>query len=852
MMRSANYLTAYNDYFWQWEDEAQVVSIVEGNTVAYSDYLAQLVGHLRPQGLPLFGSLLLVVIATNPNAHEDLDKVMAFMREKHPDFAETEEFKGALRFLKILAEMPRVYQSGPNRVVLIQTVFQKAHNLVSSYNSHSIWSHCYEPQTLMQPLDFSDALMRREFAVLQIQGRRIRTVWQLEKRIQGLPVVDEEKVNLEEVQVDAAEPKPYLEQLLEDERTFPAAALVKRIWSGLDIPFKQNVASDQSMGGVSDLTNKGQFDKLLTSEFANDDLTFLSRLANDEALYINREVPPEQNKHERVLLVDASLKNWGRPKIMAHAIAIAIAKHPKSQFDYSCYAIGNNCQPIRIETTEDVVQALSVLETSIDAAEGLEAFFKEHAPGPKQQVMYIGAEEAMHSTAFQKAFSEYRSGIQFVISTYLNGLVRLQKNTGKSLKHINDFELDLDELWSQKRPVKSKKVNKIKDLSEPIPRILLPRPPKSRATLYSEDGEIFKITNNGHILRLYAKDLRDQQQGWEEIGQGTNPPKGDYEMGKNEEGELILLVYVPTAKEVRLFNLTTLEIRRLEFKHFEQITYWNGIWPNKGFIFHGGLFYHGNAKGSWSITPNGELLIHDRRDWKFGDAQVKNRLALVNNSGRDNNSQSVLKNIVNVCISDQQNLLFDKHELVLKQDDSIRLEVVAKMNTKLCARRLSEHSLQFADGSKVYTGRQGFVILQSSNEMIPDIHLPSLLKKKLGLAAGSEFTGNPYFRKDMMYDLYIDDPGRQKLNVRTALCHNLNLGLKEATIAIHDRRKIASLPWNLAARVANELKYKGAQARIEESKGNPSGATRFAIVSGKKFYVQYISTFINHILDHAT
>lgn len=852
MMRSANYLTAYNDYFWQWEDEAQVVSIVEGNTVAYSDYLAQLVGHLRPQGLPLFGSLLLVVIATNPNAHEDLDKVMAFMREKHPDFAETEEFKGALRFLKILAEMPRVYQSGPNRILLIQTVFQKAHNLVSSYNSHSIWSHCYEPQTLMQPMDFSDALMRREFAVLQIQGRRIRTVWQLEKLIQGLPVVDEQKVNLEEVQVDAVEPKPYLEQLLEDERTFPAAALVKRIWSGLDIPFKQNVASDQPIGGVSDLTNKGQFDKLLTSEFANDDLTFLSRLANNEALYINREVPPEQNKHERVLLIDASLKNWGRPKIMAHAIAIAIAKHPKSQFDYSCYAIGNNCQPIRIETTEDVVRALSVLETSIDAAEGLEAFFKEYAPGLKQQVMYIGAEEAMQSTAFQKAFSEYRNGIQFVISTYLNGLVRLQKNTGKSLKHINDFELDLDELWNQKRPARSREATRVNDLSEPIPRILLPRPPKSRVTLYSEDGEIFKITNNGHILRLYAKDLRDQQQGWEEIGQGLNPPKGEYEIGRNKDGELILLVCVPTAKEVRLFNLESHEVKKLDFKQFKPGTVWHNQWQNKTFIFHNGVFHHHNFKGRWAITPDGDCHDTIGNPNSLRSEDIARRMALAKGTVRDNNSQSVLKNIVGVCISDQQNLLFDKHELVLKQDDSIRLEARTSMNTKLCARRLSENSLQFADGSKVYTGKQGFIILQSSNEMIPDIHLPSLLKKKLGLAAGSEFTGNPFYRKDMMYDLYLDDPGGQKLNVVKIIKAGLHWGLREAKEAVDRQGHVARLPWNVASRVNNELKYKGAQARIEESEGNPQGATRFAIVSGKKFYVQYISTFINHILNHAT
>jgi hypothetical protein len=40
-----------------------------------------------------------------------------------------------------------------------------------------------------------------------------------------------------------------------------------------------------------DLTNKGDFDKLLLSEFAQDDDVFMSRMPNNEALIFN-EVPP--------------------------------------------------------------------------------------------------------------------------------------------------------------------------------------------------------------------------------------------------------------------------------------------------------------------------------------------------------------------------------------------------------------------------------------------------------------------------------------------------------------------------------------------------------------------------------
>ena len=43
------------------------------------------------------------------------------------------------------------------------------------------------------------------------------------------------------------------------------------------------------------MTNKGDFHRMLLSEFANEDDVFINRVANNEALYIQREIPPEEN-----------------------------------------------------------------------------------------------------------------------------------------------------------------------------------------------------------------------------------------------------------------------------------------------------------------------------------------------------------------------------------------------------------------------------------------------------------------------------------------------------------------------------------------------------------------------------
>jgi preprotein translocase subunit SecB len=47
---------------------------------------------------------------------------------------------------------------------------------------------------------------------------------------------------------------------------------------------------EQPIGGISDMTNKGDFNRMLL-EFANEDEVFMNRVANNEALYIQRNTP---------------------------------------------------------------------------------------------------------------------------------------------------------------------------------------------------------------------------------------------------------------------------------------------------------------------------------------------------------------------------------------------------------------------------------------------------------------------------------------------------------------------------------------------------------------------------------
>jgi hypothetical protein len=125
------------------------------------------------------------------------------------------------------------------------------------------------------------------------------------------PELDDEVIE-EETTVDTD--KDFIRELIEEPKTFQVGSLIKRIWSGLKIPMRHLSPGEQPIGGISDMTNKGDFNRMLLSEFANEDEVFMNRVANNEALYIQREIPPEENIFERIILIDTSLETGEHQK----------------------------------------------------------------------------------------------------------------------------------------------------------------------------------------------------------------------------------------------------------------------------------------------------------------------------------------------------------------------------------------------------------------------------------------------------------------------------------------------------------------------------------------------------------
>ena len=329
------YLQSFEDNFWQYEESGNVIAMPNGITIGYSEMiLSEIVFYLAPQGLPRFSSLLLAIIATNNSGPKSLVALQSFVHRHNFTKKDTYIVEG-LHFLEMLTLLPDKFKKGMLRIDLLRSIFQKAHNSVGIHKSLQIQKSISGDLdiksfiSILQKVKGDRKYIENDFKVLALISNRFESVNDIIASLADLPPIEYKILETETVPDTVQD--DFLSQLINDPKTFHVGALVSKIIGGLNIPFHSSLPSQQPLGGIADITNKGNFDKLLISEFANDDEVLMSRLANNESLYNHREVPPADNQYHRVILVDITLKNWGTIKTISYATMLAIANHPKNK-----------------------------------------------------------------------------------------------------------------------------------------------------------------------------------------------------------------------------------------------------------------------------------------------------------------------------------------------------------------------------------------------------------------------------------------------------------------------------------------------------------------------------------------
>jgi len=734
------YFQSYKEYFWNWEENGEVLSIPNGSTIAYREFLLQILQNLSNQGIPPFGSLLLVIVATNNTSENSLAQINNLISDlishqedltKHKN--ELATLEKTISFLNILSSLPKQYKEGKLRLYLLQTLFASCHNILAQNTSKRIIrefsNKFYEKERLISPNKINMGALHRDFWTVGLLQRKFPDTKSIINAIANIPDIGEE-IKLQETGSPETFKNDFVQELINNPKTFHLGSLIKRIWTGLKIPYHHTLPSELPLGGISDLTNKGDFDKLLISEFANDDLILLSRLANNEALYLNREMPPVSDITQRMVLIDVSIKNWGTPKVLAYAILLAIAKHPKTNIKCVAFAIGNAYYPITFSTIDEIIESLAILDSSLHSASGLEIFFKTNANPKLLEIFFISSKETLILPAMQNILSKFNNYFKYIITTSSNGDIELYKNYNKSKKLLQNLHLNLNDIWQT--AIKTPILQGVTTYP-----ILFPRQSIFKI-LNTPHNELFVITNSKKIFKVATNDLTTNKKGLEEIW--TNLPHGEYEIGTTENGDNILLCYNPQVKELMFINLTSKDIKKLAFTDKKP--------NNNHFFFFNENFHFISLTNHWIIKYGSdlELLKNNIISEQIFNASQKRNQELRGLYFR--NPTTLLKNIGCIFINNVNNLVFNIHELTLNSDGIFKIEKTEFLQKKIIANLVKKNEFVFFDGSAILTNRSGIVTLISSNKDIPNIYIPTALDMPLGIGTEQYFAGNDYFYKE--------------------------------------------------------------------------------------------------------
>lgn len=761
MTTRKEYFRTQESYFWQWEEGGNVVSIPNGSTIAYKEVLVEIIQAIEFQGLPYFGSLVLALAATNVNGSEAIEQ--AYARFPEP-FKDREYVLEALDFLKVLGKLPPQYKKKNGRVLLFKAIFENSHGKLSIQDSARIATVLRNaPETIGRDethIPFNTKIFSNELRQLSIIGRRFPSPEKILEAIASLPYIPD----LEEI---PGEPTPeetgdLVDQLMERNQTFQVGALIRYLWGGLSIPAHSSAPSNQPLGGIADLTNKGDFDKLLVSEFANDDLVFLSRLANNEALYVQREIPPHHNETERLILIDVSLRNWGTPRTMAFAIATAISSHPKTDIPCRCFVIGKGYKEVSVQTVDAVIEALEELEPQPDAASGIRDFLENYPQKGKKEVFVITEESTIKRAAMLRTVNEYHQAVDYWIYTSSEGDISVYKRQQHSKRLLQHLKLPLVELWTRKTPGKrSKTPMQLFQGHYPI----LFMTPQTREVIPSSDGQKCFLLSKNQMLFRYHRELNPNVpaetiiKGWELVHNNI-PFRGDAAVGINSRGDSVFALYNYDMNKGYLLNTISGEEKTFFFdknstKH-GQLGFKNGKFV---FANYGTTWYidptsaevstqSGLVEGNFEVDPATGVVKQVNKADEVSIYQLTNeRSALLQKMPKFSDSRTILKNISAVFVNEAGNLVFNKHEFTCTTAGNFKLSHRRVMKERISAHRQSDQEFIFTDGSSIEVNPAGMLILKSSNPELPFVFIPTTLETSLGVATEGTFSGNPFYQR---------------------------------------------------------------------------------------------------------
>src|SRR5262245_31543179 len=516
------YLAPAADSFGESRDFGCVVAWRQGgDTIAFSGEIVEVLRRLAPHGFPHFDAVVLFLAACRAPGkigEAEIDRYNILPALKYAD-KKNWRYRGLLLALEAISAISWSVRSRlEGKIEMAAMLFETGYVVESPEQSASLVQALEEglPQEV-----YDDGLLPRDTDGLA----RLASLAAGAHRIAPDRVPLRQQTGLEQLPEPQAVDAPpaeslraLLAQLENDEELGGLARLARNLMAVLTLPRGMTETEDLPLGGVSDITNRGSFDRLLVSELAHDELTFTVRVALSEALYLRREAPPNVPPQRRLIMVDCGLRMWGLPRVFATAAALALAVPRTRQSETVVYrARGAHLDLVNLGSREGLIAHLAALESEAHPGAALGVFRRLALEGAgHDEAVLITGHDVLADRAFQKILSEMELPLLYIVGVGRGGELRLMRRGAQGTRVLREIHCRLEEILPS-QPHVTPLVNR--DCDPSLPAILrmeqfplrMPHPIDPARVWSDGESGALSLTMDGRLMHWYDRGVGARQ-----------------------------------------------------------------------------------------------------------------------------------------------------------------------------------------------------------------------------------------------------------------------------------------------------------------------------------------------------
>jgi hypothetical protein len=519
--QAISYLQAPANGLWRWAEDGDVLVWSDGATVSFRAEIIQILQWLALNGVPPFGAIALMLAGCRGKVPSVLSLLESPTTPLSPERGSkaallftarrqlTAQLEAALVELRKLSTLPADLKTGIKaKCVLAEAIFETA-KVERFIDARTVLNGMREPLSDAE-LNPANGSLKATNLVRQLhivaEGLKLHTPESLELRIRtGLDALPQE--------IDADLPvaeraRRLIEDLSRDREHGAVARAARELMAAVRLPRRLAQREELAVGGISDITNRGPLDRLLLSELAHDDLTLAVRVALNEALYLRREPPMREPPGTLAVLLDSGIRLWGIPRLLASAVALALAACDKQHAQALFWrAHGKELLPVDLLSRKGLTEHLGALEVDAHCGHAVAAFAAAAPPGEQNQSVLITHRDCLDDAEFRRALTTAPQPPDFVATVDRAGHFELHTLPLARRQPICDAELDLAAVFAEKSPTVPL-INKA--LAARLPAIfgvspfpfLLPFSGRAEHWIKSDDGFTYAILNDRRLIRF--------------------------------------------------------------------------------------------------------------------------------------------------------------------------------------------------------------------------------------------------------------------------------------------------------------------------------------------------------------